>query len=128
MGEKILLSFFQSDLFWTLAFIGVGFLVSALVRKLKAYFEKTPSQLDDAVFNFLVNDIFLKVEKNKLDEFMNKFGIDFAGKNKVETAIDIFQRCYKETTGKDANMTILTQAKAVWSQLALQNPSPQKSN
>lgn len=121
MIKEIIINFLKSDLFWTLAFIILGFIFSKLLGKLKEIIKKTPNSIDDDIFNFLVNDIFLKVEKDKLQEFISKFGFRFNG-SKTSKAIDIFKLCWKEETGKDANKDILMKAKAVWAELATLQP------
>lgn len=128
MLEEILKNFIKSEMFIYLVFIIIGFIFSISIQKIKAYIEKTPNKIDDAIFNFLVNDIFLKVEKQKLDEIAKKYNINFKNLDKATQAIEIFKLCYKEQTGKNANDSILSQAKAVWSELATIYPSKNSIN
>jgi len=123
MLEEILKNFIKSEMFMYLVFIIVGFVFSISIQKIKAYIEKTPNKIDDAIFNFLVNDIFLKVEKQKLDDIAKKYNINFKNLDKATQAIKVFQICYKEQTGQNADASILAKAKAVWSELATIYPS-----
>lgn len=123
MLEEILKNFIKSEMFMYLVFIIIGFIFSISIQKIKAYIEKTPNKIDDAIFNFLVNDIFLKVEKQKLDDIAKKYNINFKNLDKATQAIKVFQICYKEQTGQNADASILAKAKAVWSELATIYPS-----
>jgi hypothetical protein len=123
MLEEMLKNFLKSEMFMYLVFIVCGFLFSIFIQKLKVYIEKTPNKIDDAIFNFLVNDIFLKVEKQKLDDIAKKYNINFKNLDKATQAIKVFQICYKEQTGQNADASILAKAKAVWSELATIYPS-----
>lgn len=123
MLEEMLKNFLKSEMFMYLVFIVCGFLFSIFIQKLKVYIEKTPNKIDDAIFNFLVNDIFLKVEKQKLDDIAKKYNINFKNLDKATQAIKVFQICYKEQTGNNADASILAKAKAVWSELATIYPS-----
>lgn len=128
MLEEILKNFIKSEMFMYLVFIIIGFIFSISIQKIKAYIEKTPNKIDDAIFNFLVNDIFLKVEKQKLDEIAKKYNLNFKNLDKATQAIEIFKLCYKEQTGQNANASILAQAKAVWSELSTIYPSKNSVN
>jgi len=124
--QNILISLLKNELVITLVFIMIGFGFSYALRKLKSYIEKTPNIIDDAIFNFLVNDIFLKVEKNKLENFIRVIP-GLKNMDKAEKAIEIFKLVYKEQTGKNANEGLLVQAKAIWSELSLITPSVAES-
>ncbi len=120
---KMILNFLlTSEVVWTIILIGVGFLLSFLLKRLKRLVEKTPNKIDDALFNFIVNDIFLKVEKDKIQKFVDSIP-RLKNKDKIGKAVEIFKQVYKEQTGENADENIINQAKAVWSELALIYPS-----
>lgn len=118
-------SFLRSEMVqgWliSICFVLIGIILSSLFRKIDKYVKGTPNKVDDAIFNFLVNDIFLKVEKNKIDEFGAKNGVNLKNLNKLTQAINIFKICYKEETGLNADEKLINKAKAIWSELAVKN-------
>lgn len=126
MLKSILNYLLTSEVVWTIILIGVGFILSYGLKRLKNFVIKTPNKIDDAVFNFLVNDVFLKVEKNNIDKFL-KLIPSIKNADKLTKAIQIFKVVYKEQTGDNADESIINQAKAVWSELAIMTPSNQKS-